>query len=203
MLISTQKKPSRELNRTNIVDMMLLLSAVRKCCGLTNKTQSNIVMVAISRVAFLSNIVYRYGSSFAFHSSSSAVLANTNINLPSARATCSSSTMVSMSPQDLIGKTFDIEYASDHSKDTYRFKMKDTKKIDWKRIKGTDVGKEGDQEDYVITQLTDEKLLVTWIEADGLGLTNVLDFTEGSCLTHGNNGRAVWKHTGKLTLIED
>ena len=107
-----------------------------------------------------------------------------------------------MTPEDLIGKTFDIEYLSEHSKDTYRFIIpnNDTKKIKWERIKGTDVGK-GDTEDYVITQLTDEKLLITWIEADGLGLSNVLDFTAGTCLTHGNNGRSVWKHTGKLTLV--
>ena len=42
-----------------------------------------------------------------------------------------------------------------------------------------------------------------WIEADGLGLSNVLDFTEGTCLTHGNNGRSVWKHTGTLEMVDE
>ena len=107
-----------------------------------------------------------------------------------------------MTPETLIGKTFDIEYASEHSKDTYRFIVKTDKKIEWKRIKGTNVG-QGDEEDYVITQLDDNKgtLLITWIEADGLGLSNVLDFEAGNCLTHGNNGRSVWKHNGKLSLV--
>ena len=109
-------------------------------------------------------------------------------------------TMTSPSANDLVGKTFDITYASEHSNDTYRFVVKEGNKIRWDRIAGTDVGK-GDTEDFVMTQLTDTKILITWIEADGLGLSNVLDFNEGTCLTHGNNGRGVWKHTGKLTLV--
>lgn len=107
-----------------------------------------------------------------------------------------------MTPETLIGKTFDIEYASEHSKDTYRFDVKDESKIIWKRIAGTDVGK-GDEEDYCITLLDEDKILITWIEADGLGLSNVLNFKAGTCLTHGNNGRTVWKHTGKLSLVTE
>ena len=108
--------------------------------------------------------------------------------------------------ETLVGKTFDIMYQSEHSKDTYRFKIQaggnETGQISWKRIAGSDVGK-GDLEDYVMTQLTESKILITWIEADGLGLSNVLDFLDGTCLTHGNNGRSVWKHVGKLSLVDE
>ncbi|CAB9525113.1 expressed unknown protein [Seminavis robusta] len=107
-----------------------------------------------------------------------------------------------MTSKDLVGRPFTIQYESEHSKDLYSFEIKNDKKIAWKRIGGTDVGK-GDEEDYVMTQLTDKKILITWIEADGLGLSNVLDFDEGTCLTHGNNGRAVWKHNGKLAFVEN
>lgn len=109
--------------------------------------------------------------------------------------------MSNVTPESLIGRTFDIVYASDHSKDTYRFDVETDNKIKWERIAGTDVGK-GDTEDYVITQIDAENMLVTWIEADGLGLSNVLNFKAGTCLTHGNNGRSVWKHNGVLSLVE-
>lgn len=105
------------------------------------------------------------------------------------------------SSADLVGKTFDIVYSSEQSKDTYRFKVQSADKIRWDRIAGSDVGK-GDLEQYVATRLDDDKLIITWIEADGLGLTNVLNFKAGTCLTHGNNGRSVWKHTGALSLVE-
>ena len=118
--------------------------------------------------------------------------------------TCAFSTSLDMSsvtPESLIGRTFDIVYASEHSKDTYRFDVQTESKIKWERIAGTDVGK-GDTEDYCITQLDPENVLITWVEADGLGLSNVLNFKAGTCLTHGNNGRSVWKHTGTLAFVE-
>ena len=105
-----------------------------------------------------------------------------------------------MTPEKLIGRTFDIAYVSEHSQDTYQIQIKDDKKLTWKRIKGTDGVGKGDEEDYIMTQITNDKLLITWVEADGLGLSNILDFQQGTCLTHGNNGRNVWKHTGVLTL---
>ena len=109
--------------------------------------------------------------------------------------------MSNLTPESLIGRTFDIVYDSEQSKDTYRFEVQSESKIKWERISGNDVGK-GDTEDYVITQLDPEKILITWIEADGLGLSNVLNFKAGTCLTHGNNGRSVWKHNGALSLVE-
>lgn len=152
------------------------------------------LLFSVTRVAFLSTVV-RSTATCAFLSRpafASQFCTDT---------TGTSSLKMTMTPEKLIGATFDIVYASEQSKDTYRFDVKDDKKIAWKRIAGSDVGK-GDTEDYVITQLNEETLLVTWIEADGLGLSNVLDFTKGTCLTHGNNGRSVWKHTGKLSLVE-
>ena len=107
-----------------------------------------------------------------------------------------------MTPQDLIGSTFDFVYASEHSQATYRFNVMTDSKIKWDLIEGEGNGT-GDEEDYVISELDGGKLLITWIEADGLGLSNVLDFKENTVLTHGNNGRKVWKHTGKLTLLTD
>ena len=149
-----------------------------------------IFLTSCTRAVFLSSSLFR----------SSALLAAANNKNMSSSSTASHTML--MTPTTLIGKMFDIEYASEHSKDTYRFQVLDESKIAWKRIAGTNVG-QGDTEDYVITQLDDQKLLITWIEADGLGLSNVLDFTQGTCLTHGNNGRNVWKHVGALTLVAD
>ena len=190
-------------------------------------------VVVISRIAFLSTLT-QGSSLLSFAAFSSAVVPSNTIpysssiaassSLPSRLLSSSSSSSLFSSsssnsnnnknnnmsavstiktPNDLIGKSFDIEYKSEKSNATYRFHVLTDSKLKWELMKGEGNGN-GDEEDYVITQITDEgKLLITWIEADGLGLSNVLDFNDGTCLTHGNNGRNAWKHVGKLTLLDD
>ena len=70
------------------------------------------------------------------------------------------------SPEDLVGVKFDIEYQSDHSQDTYHFEVLSSDKVLWKRIQGKNVG-QGDTEDYVVTVLKPNVVLMTRIEADG------------------------------------
>lgn len=150
-------------------------------------------MIIISRLGFLA-FAPVLTKTCASSSSCSSPLAVSSRSM--------TTTTMNLTPQDLVGKLFDIEYKSEHSQDTYRFVVENDHQIVWKRVLGSNVG-QGDREEYVITHLTSSKILMTWIEADGLGLSNVLDFTAGTCLTHGNNGRNVWKHKGKLTLLQD
>ena len=102
-----------------------------------------------------------------------------------------------MQHHELIGKTLVFEYTSD----TYRIEVLSNARLHWTQLRGDTPGK-GDDEDYVYSLLSDDLGLITWIEADGLGLSNVLNFAEATVTTHANMGRTVYLDPGKLS-IED
>jgi phenolic acid decarboxylase len=99
--------------------------------------------------------------------------------------------------QELLGKTLKFEYASE----TYRIDVLDETSVRWTRVAGEDAGR-GDTERYVYSRLSEEIGLITWVEADGLGLSNALNFTAGVVATHANEGREVFENPGKLTVSE-
>ena len=101
-----------------------------------------------------------------------------------------------MSNRDLAGRTIRFEYESE----TYQVEVLDSTSLRWVQLKGPDEGK-GATETYVQSQLSEETTLVTWVEADGLGLSNALNFTDMTVTTHANMGREVFVNTGVLVEI--
>ena len=98
-----------------------------------------------------------------------------------------------MKQDDLIGRSFCFEYSSE----TYLIEVLDGEKLRWTQERGPKVGS-GDTENYVFSEIAGETVLLTWIEADGLGLSNVLNFASGTVTTHANVGRDVFVNPGKL-----
>ena len=98
-----------------------------------------------------------------------------------------------MQHHELIGKTLVFEYTSD----TYRIEVLSNARLHWTQLRGDTPGK-GDDEDYVYSLLSDDLGLITWIEADGLGLSSVIDFATGRLVTHANQGRDVFVNAGTV-----
>lgn len=76
-----------------------------------------------------------------------------------------------MKYKDLLENTIRFEY----SDQTYRIDLLTNSTLRWTREKGQNIG-EGDEEKYVASQLSDDLVMITWIEKGGPGLSNVLDF---------------------------
>jgi len=100
-----------------------------------------------------------------------------------------------MNHQTLIGKSVQFEY----SDETYRIDILNETSLRWTREKGENIG-EGDEEKYVISRLSEDLMMLTWIEQGGPGLSNVLNFTKQTVTTHANMERDVFVNPGKLIL---
>ena len=97
---------------------------------------------------------------------------------------------------EIIGRTFLFEYEAE----SYRIEVLDGTTVQWTQTKGPEEGKT-DIERYILSRLGDRSVAITWIEADGLGLTNILDFEKLSVTTHANVGRDVFENAGKLVVV--
>lgn len=100
-----------------------------------------------------------------------------------------------MTNDDIIGASFQLIY----SDETYRIDIYSTKKLRWTREVGNNVG-QTDEESYILDLLSAEIIMLTWIEADGLGLSNVMNVENGSLITHANQGRDVFQNKGRHTF---
>ena len=74
--------------------------------------------------------------------------------------------------------------------------------LHWTREAGNNVG-QSDEEKHVLDQLSADIILLTWIEADGLGLSNAMNLRDGNLITHANQGREVFQNKGRHTLVTD
>lgn len=100
-----------------------------------------------------------------------------------------------MNSKWIEGKTFKFVYASE----TYQIKIIDGKSLTWTQLQGPDEGK-ADTESYVCSVLSRDIVLLTWIEADGLGLSNALNIADLTVTTHANMGREVFGNPGTLEI---
>lgn len=96
-----------------------------------------------------------------------------------------------MFDEPAVPRVFDFVYADE----TYRIELLDAERLRWERIVG---GSASDTERYVASRLDADEWLITWIEADGLGLSSVIDFATGRLVTHANQGRDVFVNAGTV-----
>ncbi|EFL87454.1 hypothetical protein [Ahrensia sp. R2A130] len=97
--------------------------------------------------------------------------------------------------KSIIGRNFQLIYADE----TYRIDVISEKRLRWTREAGNNVG-QSDEETYVFDVLSPEIILLTWIEADGLGLSNVLNLRDRALITHANHAREVFQNKGQHSL---
>lgn len=100
-----------------------------------------------------------------------------------------------MKQADLIGKTVTFEY----SNETYRIEVQSDSRLKWTRTEGDPIGA-SDLEDYVFSVLAPDLVMLTWVETDGLGLSNTLRFSDMKLVTHALIGRDVFENAGTFSV---
>lgn len=100
--------------------------------------------------------------------------ANENAKTPQAdKNGTMKSTAVAEKSIPLVGKTLEYNYG----KNVYQVQFKTAKDLHWKCMKGDEKGKEAD-ETYVTQKLNDYTYFVSWVEADGLGVSQVVNLKD-------------------------
>ncbi len=102
-----------------------------------------------------------------------------------------------MTGEELIGANFQFIY----SDETYRINVLSDTSLRWTREVGDNVG-QSDEESYVLDVLSKDLIILTWVEADGLGRSNVMNLSDGNLVTHANHGRDVFQNRGRHTWRE-
>lgn len=102
-----------------------------------------------------------------------------------------------MDHQEIVGKNFKFIY----SDETYLIEVISKTSVRWTRELGKNKN-QSDTEQYVFSNLTDDIFMLTWVEADGLCLSNVLRLNDNTLITHANVGRDVFVNAGILMVIK-
>ncbi len=102
-----------------------------------------------------------------------------------------------MDHKDIIGMSFRFIYADE----SCLIEILSTDSFRWSRTAGKNTG-QSDSEQYVFSSLADDMFMLTWIEADGPGLSNVLELTDNTLIADANIGRDVFTNSGKLAVTQ-
>ena len=100
-------------------------------------------------------------------------------------------------PSDLVGKT--IEYT--YGESVYHVTIDTEKEMHWEAVAGSEKGAY-EEETYGIASTGPQQFLITWSEANGIGVSQVLDFEKGIVYNHLIRGRDVSTGTGKIRILD-
>lgn len=100
-------------------------------------------------------------------------------------------------PEDLIGKTIEYRYGES----IYHVTIDSESTLHWEAMAGDEKGTR-ENEIYVIASIDDSKVFITWGEANGIGVAQVLDFEKGLVYNHLLRGRAVTAGEGEIRILE-
>ena len=79
-----------------------------------------------------------------------------------------------IAPSDLIGKTIEYKYGES----IYHVTIDSDSEMHWEAMAGDEKGVK-EEEHYKIESIDKNKLFITWGEANGIGVSQVLDFNKG------------------------
>ena len=71
----------------------------------------------------------------------------------------------------------------------------------WEAMAGDEKGVKED-ENYKIVSIDRQKLFITWGEANGIGVSQVLDFEKGIVYNHLLRGRNITIGTGEIRILD-
>lgn len=71
----------------------------------------------------------------------------------------------------------------------------------WEAVAGSEKGAL-EYETYIIESIDDSRMFITWSEANGIGVSQILDFENGLVYNHLIKGRNVSKNMGEITLLD-
>ncbi len=98
----------------------------------------------------------------------------------------------------LIGKTIVYRYGES----VYHLTIDNESELHWEAMSGDEKGTK-ENETYKMHVLDNGNLFITWGEANGIGVSQVLDFKQGVVYNHLLRGRNVDIMTGEIRILED
>ena len=104
---------------------------------------------------------------------------------------------VVFTPGDLVGKTIEYRYGED----IYHVTIDTDSTMHWEAMAGAEKGVK-ENETYIIESIDDSRMFITWSEANGIGVSQILDFEKGLVHNHLIKGRNVSKNMGEITLLD-
>ncbi|WP_273567639.1 MoaF-related domain-containing protein [Maribacter halichondriae] len=107
-------------------------------------------------------------------------------------------TAENIAPIDLIGKT--IVY--DYGENVYHVTIDDEIRLHWEAVEGSEVGVK-ETETYKMHRITAQTIFITWGEANGIGVSQVLDFKKGIVYNHLLRGRDIAVGTGEIFILNN
>ncbi len=111
-------------------------------------------------------------------------------------AACQKSTH--LDPIQLVGKTVEYQYGES----VYHVTFDSDSTLHWEAITGDETGTKED-ETYVSEWIESQKLFITWGEANGIGVSQILDFEKGHVHNHLLRGRNANAIMGKIQLLKN
>ena len=113
-------------------------------------------------------------------------------NTDSEEAKCESH----ISPQDIIVKTIEYKYGES----IYLVHIDTDSTMHWEAVSGDEKGVV-EHEKYKIESIGYNRLFITWGEANGIGVSQVLDFENGIVHNHLLRGRDISIGKGQIRII--
>lgn len=107
-------------------------------------------------------------------------------------ASCSDSESVTY-----IGKTLEYQYGES----IYHVTFNSDSEIHWEAVAGDETGAK-ETETYKAEWVDSQKLFITWGEANGIGVSQILDFENGIVYNHLLRGREVNIGTGEIRFLD-
>jgi hypothetical protein len=102
----------------------------------------------------------------------------------------------SITPKDLVGKTIEYRYGES----VYHVTLDTDTTMHWEAMAGDEKGAL-ENETYVLESIDDRKLFITWGEANGIGVAQVLDFEKGIVYNHLLRGRNASVGRGVIKIL--
>jgi hypothetical protein len=99
-------------------------------------------------------------------------------------------------PKDLIGKTLEYKYGES----VYHVTFDTDSTMHWQAMAGDEKGA-FENETYFMESIGENKLFITWDEANGIGVAQVLDFNKGKVYNHLLQDRELSNGYGRIRLL--
>jgi len=107
------------------------------------------------------------------------------------------SKQVNVTPKVLIGKT--IEYI--YGESVYHLTFDTDSTMHWKAMAGDEKGAY-ENEVYFMESIGENKIFITWDEANGIGVAQVLDFNQGKVYNHLLQDRKLRNEYGRIRILK-
>ncbi len=98
---------------------------------------------------------------------------------------------------NLVGKTVEYRYGES----IYHVTFDTDSTLHWEAVAGDETGTK-ENETYVAEWIEPQKFFITWGEANGIGVSQVLDFEKGIVHNHLLRGRDASASMGDIKIIE-